>query len=153
MNSEELKAAIEKHTKWLNNEEGGERANLRWADLRWADLEGVDLFGADLGGADLRDADLRRADLSGADLSEADLEGACLRGATGNGREVSSYQFKPYHTVVAYNTAYVGCETHTVEEWLSFDEDRIREMDGEQAVNFYKNILKPMLTLHTKGLL
>ena len=35
---EELKAICEKHIKWLRDEEGGERANLRDADLQGADL-------------------------------------------------------------------------------------------------------------------
>ena len=48
------------HKMWLNNDEGGKRADLRDADLR----------GADLRGADLRDADLRDADLCGADFNE-----------------------------------------------------------------------------------
>ena len=88
---EELQDILAKHKKWLNDEEGGETANLRHADLRGADLKfailrGADLYdaylrGADLRGADLKYADLREADLRGADLREADLQGADLRGA------------------------------------------------------------------------
>jgi uncharacterized protein YjbI with pentapeptide repeats len=63
-----LKDILKKHKKWLNDEEGGERANLRGADL-----SGADLLGADLLGTDLRRADLQGADLSGADLREANL--------------------------------------------------------------------------------
>ncbi|WP_462351069.1 DUF5758 domain-containing protein [Fusobacterium varium] len=82
----ELKEILEKHNKWLNNKDGGEKANLRWADLRgadlrWANLRGADLREADLRWADLRGADLRGADLRGADLRGADLSGANLRGA------------------------------------------------------------------------
>ena len=81
-----LQEILDKHNKWLNEEEGGERANLRDADLRGADLRGADLSDAnlrdaDLSDADLRDADLRGANLRGADLSYADLRGADLRGA------------------------------------------------------------------------
>ena len=64
MDKEKLQLQIDKHTKWLNDEEGGERA-----DLSGADLSGADLSGANLRSADLRSADLRSADLSGADLS------------------------------------------------------------------------------------
>jgi hypothetical protein len=39
----------EKHKRWLNGEDGGERANLRDADLRGANLRGADLRWADLG--------------------------------------------------------------------------------------------------------
>ena len=63
MTSEEIKKVLELHKKWLNNEQGGERADLSWADLREADLSEADLRWADLRCADLRCADLRGADL------------------------------------------------------------------------------------------
>ena len=85
-----LNEILEKHLKWLNDENGGERADLSGADLSGADLSGADLRGADLyianlrganlSGADLYIANLRGADLSGADLSGADLSGANLSG-------------------------------------------------------------------------
>jgi len=87
----ELAEIIEKHHKYLLCEEGGERANLRYADLRYADLRYADLRSAnlryanlrsaDLSYADLRSADLRSANLSYADLSSADLRSANLRSA------------------------------------------------------------------------
>ena len=77
MTSEEIKEVLDLHKKWLN-EQGGERADLCWADLSGADLRGADLSGADLRGADLSGADLRGADLSGADLSGADLDFSCF---------------------------------------------------------------------------
>ena len=76
MNPTELKEILERHKKWLKDEDGGERANLRDAYLRDADLED-----ADLRGADLRGAYLRGADLTGADLRDADLRGAYLEDA------------------------------------------------------------------------
>ena len=96
MDSTELKEILTLHHKWLNNENGGVRADLscadlscadlrcadlRFADLRCADLRCADLGGADLGSADLGDADLHSADLSCADLSCADLSCADLSGA------------------------------------------------------------------------
>ena len=42
---------LQRHAKWLENEEGGEKANLRDADLRDADLRGADLWDANLRGA------------------------------------------------------------------------------------------------------
>ena len=80
MTQSELNEILEKHRKWLNDEEGGERAdlsganlsgaNLSGANLSWADLSGADLSGANLRGANLRGADLRRANLSGAIYNE-----------------------------------------------------------------------------------
>ena len=91
MNANELKNILKLHKKWLNDEEGGLKADLRGADLRGANLCGADLrranlCGVNLNGASLRGADLREATLRGAilyraDLREADLSGANLYGA------------------------------------------------------------------------
>ena len=91
MNGEEIRIVLEKHEKWLNNELGGIRADLREAALYGLNLCGVNLYGADLImadlrvayliKADLREANLRGANLSGADLYEVNLSGADLSGA------------------------------------------------------------------------
>jgi len=119
---EELAEVLEKHRLWLDDEEGGERADLRDADLsgadlsgaylrgaylRGADLSGADLRGADLSGAYLRDADLSGADLSGAylrdaDLSGADLSGADLRGAYLRGADLSGADLRDAYLRGAY---------------------------------------------------
>ena len=78
MTKTELNEILKKHKKWVFDEPGGERADLRGADLRGANLYGADLRGANLRGADLRGADLRGADLRGANLYGADLRGADL---------------------------------------------------------------------------
>ena len=83
MEKETLQVILENHKKWLNNKEGGIRADLRGADLTGARLTGArltraDLRGADLTGARLTGARLTRADLRGADLRGADLTGADL---------------------------------------------------------------------------
>lgn len=56
MTKKELKEILEKHRKWLSSEEGGERA-----DLGYADLSNVDLRYANLSYANLRDANLSYA--------------------------------------------------------------------------------------------
>jgi hypothetical protein len=94
----DIKQVLDLHKKWLNDEEGGERADLRRANmgdadlgdanLRDANLGDANLGGANLGDANLRRANLRDADLSGADLSGADLSGADLRGADLRGADL-----------------------------------------------------------------
>ena len=81
--NEEIKKIVDNHKQWLKNE-GGEKADLSYADLRGAnlrraDLRGADLCYADLRGASLVDANLRGVDLHGADLFGADLSYADLR--------------------------------------------------------------------------
>ena len=71
---------------WLNNEDGGQLANISGADLIGTDLTNANLSGADLtkatlSGADLSHADLSHANLRYADLRYADLRYADLRGA------------------------------------------------------------------------
>ena len=99
MTKEELDLILAAHKAWLNDEEGGKRAdlsgavlsgaNLSGANLRWADLSGADLSGAVLSGADLSGANLSGADLSWADLSGAVLSGANLSGANLSGANLS----------------------------------------------------------------
>ena len=78
MNINEINSVLDKHKKWLNDEEGGERANLSGADLSYANLSGADLSGADLSYANLSYANLSGANLSYANLSGADLDFSCL---------------------------------------------------------------------------
>lgn len=78
MTQEELSMVLNRHKKWLNNEEGGEKADLSGADLSRANLIGADLSRVNLSRANLRGADLSGANLGGANLSGADLHGANL---------------------------------------------------------------------------
>ena len=79
MDVAKLKDILDKHLRWLRDEDDGE----------WADLSGADLFGANLSGANLSGANLSRADLSGANLSRADLSRADLSGANLSGANLS----------------------------------------------------------------
>ena len=84
-----LKEVLELHKKWLNDEKGGIRADLSYANLNDADLRGANLSYVNLRGADLSGADLRYADLSDANLRGANLIGANLRGANLIGADLS----------------------------------------------------------------
>ena len=48
MTKEQLNEVLEKHKKWINDEPGGERADLRRANLQGANLRGADLWEANL---------------------------------------------------------------------------------------------------------
>ena len=58
MTTDELKAIVEKHGKWLRDEPDGSRANLSRANLYGANLYGANLSGANLYGANLSGANL-----------------------------------------------------------------------------------------------
>ena len=88
MDNEKLKEILERHRKWLNDEDGGERAYLCEANLCGANLYGANLRGAYLCGANLYGANLRGAYLGGADLYGANLGGAYLCGANLGGADL-----------------------------------------------------------------
>ena len=111
MNNIDLKTILKKHKMWLNDEDGGEMANLSGADLSGADLSGADLRGADLSGADLRGADLTGANLRGANLTGANLRGATAPFTIG---------YFGRHTGIAVGGSIsIGCERHTYDQWLT----------------------------------
>ena len=143
---EQLIEVLARHKMWLNNEVGGVRANLRYADLSYADLSC-----ADLRYADLRYADLRYADLSSANLRYADLSSANLRFLhSANGKELACMNAGKYQIVLSKEKIAIGCKFFTVEEWKEFDDDAISKMDDgalewwnqwkELVFMFHKNI-------------
>jgi len=86
MNIDEV---LRKHRIWIQDGDGGERANLSGANLSGANLSGAYLSRAYLSGANLSGANLSGSDLRGADLSRAYLRGANLRGANLSGADLS----------------------------------------------------------------
>ncbi|QCQ60915.1 pentapeptide [Rheinheimera phage vB_RspM_Barba14S] len=120
-------------------------ANLSGANLRGADLSGADLSGADLSGADLSGADMSRADLSGADLSGADLSGANLRSTIGNQGQIITIQTDVWQIVYTSDVMQIGCQRHSINDWLVFSDDHISKMDSK-ALEFWKK-WKPILVL------
>ena len=81
MEMSELKNILALHEKWLNEEEGGERADLHGADLDHICLDNVDFRNANLREVSFRDAVITNSDFRGADLYEADFRSAFLQGS------------------------------------------------------------------------
>ena len=154
MDNEKLKEILERHRKWLNDEDGGERANLRGANLRGVNLRGADLREANLRGADLREANLREANLRGADLRGVNLRGADLRGANLRGADLRGAKNIPFIPLVCPEkgsfTAFKKCGSYIIELLIPQDAKRcsattrkcrssyakvvaITNMDGSQA--------------------
>ena len=89
-----LKDILDKHKKWVDEEEDGERANLSFADLSLVDLSFVNLFDASLKDTNLSHANLRNTDLSYADLTGSDLTRANLRNTDLSHADLSFVNFK-----------------------------------------------------------
>lgn len=133
MENEKLKEILKLHEMWLNNQDGGQRADLRNADLRDADLSGANLIdadlryanlsGANLSYANLSYADLCYADLSNANLSGADLIGANIRGANLIGANLIGAaipMFCKWWTGIVDDKIKIGCKVKSIEEWEEF---------------------------------
>ena len=154
MDNEKLKEILERHRKWLNDEDGGERANLRGANLRGVNLRGADLREANLRGADLREANLRGANLRGANLRGVNLRGADLREANLRGADLRGAKNIPFIPLVCPEkgsfTAFKKCGSYIIELLIPQDAKRcsattrkcrssyakvvaITNMDGSQA--------------------
>ena len=84
-----IKNILALHKKWLNEEEGGERA-----DLHGADLDGVCLDNIDFRNANLKCASFRGAVITNSDFRSADLYGADFRGAFLQGSDFASANLK-----------------------------------------------------------
>lgn len=123
---------------------GNELYYFAGANLRRADLRDANLRRADFRDADLRDADLRGADIRGADFRGADLSGTDLRGALGIKLIIPETSCVPYYIVMTDTHIKICCEYHTIEEWFAFDDRSIVEMDGKDALKFWR-VWRPIL--------
>ena len=131
MDQDDLNSIVEKHGKWLRNEEGGERA--------------------DLSGARLSCANLSDANLNCADLSDANLSDASLRWCAGNCKEIRSlFISETYPITYTAEYLHIGCERHRIEDWWGFDDDSIASMDGD-ALEWWrewKDTLRDLIQKH-----
>lgn len=89
LTQEQLQEILDKHKRWLNDEEGGECADLKDFNLTGANLAGANLTEANLTEAKLTGAKLTQAKLTDVDLTDADLTGAKLIGAKLTGADLT----------------------------------------------------------------
>ena len=125
---------LAKHQLWLDDEDGGECANLSCANLSCADLSCANLSCANLSGANL----------SGANLSGANLSGANLCGAVGNLLHLKTIICDTYTVTYTAEAMQIGCQRHAIKDWWEFDDERIVGMDGKAALKFWRK-WKPLL--------
>ena len=122
MNIEQI---IRQHTLWLKTDgEEGSHANLTRANLTRANLGGANLTGANLYGAN--------------------LTGANLYGTTGDLKHIKSIFCDAYPVTYTYDLMQIGCQRHKFEDWWGFGDNRIIEMDGKNALKFWRT-WKPIL--------
>jgi len=164
ISEQELKDILDKHGKWLRNEENGERAdlssanlrsaNLSYADLRYANLSYANLRYANLSSANLRSANLSSANLSYADLSYADLRYANLsyanllyanlRYADLSSANLLTFQFQRHQAFYTFDdNLRIGCLNFPLHEWINkFEEIGKKENYSEQQIKAYGLFIK-----------
>lgn len=75
---------------------------------------------------------------NGANLQDANLRDANLRGCAGNCAEIRSiFVSEMYPITYTSEHLQIGCERHLITDWWDFDNDRIKEMDGDDALRFW----------------
>jgi len=89
----------------------------------------------------LRDANLSGADLSYADLCRANLSGADLRGANLSDADLSYTDiviitWAHWTTYITPGHIRIGCQSHSIDEWRSFTDGEIADMDSK-ALDFW----------------
>ena len=153
---EELDHVLENHKIWLNDD-GGESADLRYANL-WganlhcANLQGANLWGADLQGADLQGAYLQGANLWGADLHCANLQGADLQGLSGERSRIKSIFISEIYSITyTKEVLQIGFECHPIDDWWGFDDKKILSMDGRKAFKFWREWKETIKSLIEKS--
>ena len=171
ISQEELEDILKKHKKWLNNQNGGERANLIDADLSYLNFKKVDLRCAkmtsvNLTHADLTDTVLKNADLTDTNLAFANLKRANLKGtdltnttiwdtifSNAGGKSIISIQLNTSveNRVINYipeiDWVSAGCFRGTLEElknkvkYTHSDNEKIRKR-YEKAIEFIEFLKK-----------
>jgi len=121
-------------------------ANLSSADLSFANLSSADLSSANLRFANLRFANLRFANLSSADLRSADFSGTKRGDWVINGRVIQISGL--YYPIIVFSEHMeIGCECHSFNDWSEFNDKRILQMDGREALEFWNENKWFLLTL------
>ena len=90
---------------------------------------------------------LRGSDLRGSDLSNSDLRGSDLRIIRGNGKEVKSLQIGTYMVSYHKDILNIGCQSHTLNEWLNFTDEEIDRMDKDTSLDWWKLNKDILITL------
>ena len=136
----DISQIIEQHALWLDTDgKEGSRANLTHANLARVNLTHANLTRANLYGANLI-----RANLTHANLTHANLDCATLDGASGNLNNLKSVFCDTYPVTYTAEVMQIGCQCHKLEDWWSFDDARIIEMEGKTALKWWRT-WKPIL--------
>ena len=115
------------------------------ADFTQSDLTGSNLSGSNLARAIFHNAKMKCCNLSNtnftcAKLSNTDISKAILWNCRGDGSKIKTLLISnAYPISYTKDRLQIGCENHKIEDWWSFDHERIDAMDEADATNFWKD--------------
>ena len=113
------------------------RANLARANLDGANLARANLARANLDGANLARANLARANLDGAKFGDGVTAARGIRQVLGLRWPVTIFD----------NHMRIGCQLHSLADWATFTKRDIVEMDGTDALLFWRRHKAILLAL------
>jgi hypothetical protein len=128
---------------------------IRNKDFSEADFSEADFSRADFSRADFSRANFWRADFSEANFSRADFWRANFwradfNSTIGNGKNIITIQTPIWNIVIYSNRMQIGCENHSILEWMRFTDDVISGMNSK-ALEFWK-IYKPIIKNQIKAI-
>ena len=123
------------------------RANLARANLARANLARANLDGASLDGANLYGANLDGASLYGANLDGANLDGAKFGDGVTAARGIRQVLGLRWPVTIFDNHMRIGCQLHSLADWATFTKRDIVEMDGTDALLFWRRHKAMLLAL------
>ena len=115
-----------------------EKAVASGAYLAGANLADANMTGAYLTGANLTGAYLAGANLADANLTDANMTGAKWRdGIVINKHPIQLFGLRWRVTILDAHMQ-IGCELHTLADWAAYDDARIAQMAGREALRFWR---------------
>ena len=88
MTREGLNEILRKHKLWLDDADGGERADMQDADMQGTDMQDADMQDADMQGAKMQGANMQYANMQVANMRGANMRGAKMQGADMQGADI-----------------------------------------------------------------
>lgn len=73
-----------------------------------------------------------------ANLRGANLTGAYIREKVKINKQPIQVDAIQYYVFIYDNHMKIGCEFHSIKDWFSYDDSRIIEMDGKNALKFWR---------------
>ena len=121
--------------------------SLAGANLARARLDGASLARARLDGASLAGASLARASLDGASLDGARLDGVKFGDGVTAERGIRQVLGLQWPVTIFDNHMRIGCQLHSLADWAAFTKRDIVEMDGTDALLFWRRHKAILLAL------